>query len=325
MILVTFRHENAFYDDSYAVNTANLGPWADAVNEELIPHIDETFNTIPEPYARIQEGGSTGGCESAASVVFRPDLFGACFSSYPDSLDFHSHQDIPLYTTTNALVREDGSAIPSIRTYEKGSEIILATVMQENHRELTFGTLSRSIIGQWEIWNAVFGVQGLNDYPLKPWDKVTGEVYPKAVQYWRHMDLADYITTNWDNGLILGEVLENRMFIYVGTADDYFLNEGVAEFQSRVEAKGGSCWANFTYLEGEGHGGIYNLLDVWDYLELLQAWVQDHAPSGKMPLSTSLTTPSARGNRFDDVMAYGEHQAALARQSSPVIDGFYRG
>lgn len=115
MILVTFRHEAPFYDDSYAVNTANLGPYGDAINEELIPYIDENFNTIAEPYARIQEGGSTGGWVSAASLIFRPDVFGACFSSYPDSLDFHSHQDIKLYNATNAYIRADGSKIGSIR------------------------------------------------------------------------------------------------------------------------------------------------------------------------------------------------------------------
>lgn len=149
MILVTFRHEAPFYDDSYAVNTANMGPYGDAINDELIPHIDATFNTIAEPWARVQEGGSTGGWISAASVIYRPDLFGACFSSYPDSLDFHSHQDIPLYDSANAYHRPDGSSIGSIRTFENDTEVVLATVEQENHWELTFGTSSRSSL-QWE-------------------------------------------------------------------------------------------------------------------------------------------------------------------------------
>jgi hypothetical protein len=101
-IIVVFRHECPFYDDSYAVNTANIGPYGDAINDEMIPFIDQTFNTIAEPYARIQEGGSTGGWESAASLIFRPDLFGATFSSYPDSLDFRRHQAIHLQTSRNA-------------------------------------------------------------------------------------------------------------------------------------------------------------------------------------------------------------------------------
>jgi enterochelin esterase-like enzyme len=321
MILVTFRHENAFYDDSYAVNTANLGPWGDAINEELIPYLDKMFNTIPEPYARIQQGGSTGGWESAANLIFRPDLFGVCFSSYPDSMDFHRHQDIPLYTNKNAYTQAVGTPIVSIRTFENGTQIDLASVAQENHWELTYGTSTRSIGGQWDIWNAVFGVQGLNGYPLEPWDKVTGEIYPASVEYWKHMDLAEHVVSNWDNALNLGTVLKNRIFVYVGLEDDYFLNEGVAQFQSRVEAKGGSGWANFTYLEGKGHGGIYNLMNIWDYLEFLQTWVTDHAPTGKTPLAKSVTTKSAVGNKFKDVVDYGGHKAALARQAPPVLKG----
>lgn len=322
LILVTFRHENAFYDDSYAVNTANLGPWGDAINDELIPHLDKTFNTIAAPYARIQEGGSTGGWESIASVIYRPDLFGACFSSYPDSLDFHRHQDIPLYTNKNAYLRDDGlTPIISIRSFVDGKQVNEASVAQENHWEFTYGTSTRSIGGQWDVWNAVFGVQGLNNYPLEPWDKVTGEIYPEAVELWKPFDLANYITTNWNNTLNLGEVLKDRLHVYVGLQDTYFLNEGVAQFQMRVEEKGGKGWANFTYFEGKAHGGNYNLMNIWQLLEFYLKYVEDHAPGGKTPLSDTVTTAAARGNIFKDVIAFGGRAAALARQKDPVVSG----
>lgn len=319
IIIVSFRHEAPFYDDSYAVNNANLGPYGDAINDELIPLLDDTFNTIAEPYARIQDGGSTGGWISAASVVFRPDLFGACFSSYPDSLDFNSHQAIPLYTNANAYVFENGSAIPSIRTHDDdGNEEILATVELENHWELSFGTSSRSFL-QWDIWNTVFGVQGYNNYPLEPWDKVTGRIYPAAVKYWRHMDLSHYITDNWDNALNLGDVLRNRILVYVGTWDNYYLNLGVQEFENNVNGRGGAGWANVTILPEQEHGGNYRLLDTWDYLELVQSWVQNHAPDGETPLTSDLTSPSARGNRWEDVLAYGGREAAVTRLAPPKI------
>ncbi|CZT16150.1 uncharacterized protein RCC_01991 [Ramularia collo-cygni] len=319
LIMVTFRHETPFYDDSYAVNTANLGPYGDAINDELIPHIERLFNSIPAPYARIQDGGSTGGWESAANVVFRPDLFGACFSSYPDSLDFHKHQDIPLYTSKNAYTRPDGSKIASIREVINGTLTEVTTVEQENHWELTFGTSTRSAL-QWDIWNAVFGVQGLNNYPLEPWDKVTGEIYPDAVEYWKQMDLTEHIITNWDNEMNLGEVLKGRMFVYVGSYDTYFLNEGVEAFQKRVNAKGGEGWANVTILEGKIHGGNYNLLPTWEYLELVVGWVKDHAPNGKTPLEEARTGVSARGNLWEDVIARGGHEAAKQRQADPRIE-----
>lgn len=301
------------------MNNANLGPYGDAINDELIPLLDETFNTIAQPYARIQDGGSTGGWISAASVVFRPDLFGACFSSYPDSLDFRSHQAIPLYTNKNAYEFENGTAIPSIRTHsDDGEEEILASVAMENHWELSFGTSSRSFL-QWDIWNAVFGVQGYNNYPLEPWDKVTGDIYPRAVKYWRHMDLSHYITDNWDNAMRLGDVLKNRIFVYVGTWDNYYLNLGVGMFEENVNGRGGAGWANVTVLPEQPHGGNYRLLDAWDYLELVESWVKDHAPDGKTPLTADRTSSSARGNKWEDVLAYGGHEAALARQKPPKV------
>ncbi|OAL42979.1 hypothetical protein IQ07DRAFT_593491 [Pyrenochaeta sp. DS3sAY3a] len=319
LIMVTFRHENPFYDDSYAVNTANLGPYGDAINDELIPYIEELFNTIQSPYARIQEGGSTGGWESIANLIFRPDLFGACFSSYPDSLDFHKHQDIELYSATNAYVRSNGSFVPSIRTHRNGTEIILATVAQENHWELTFGTNTRSS-NQWDVWNAVFGIQGYNNYPLEPWDKVTGEIYPEAVEHWKHMDLSDYVVSNWNNSRNLGKALAGRIFVYVGTWDNYYLNEGVQEFQKRTDAVGGPGWANITILPEKPHGGYYQDRKIWDYLELVYEWIQDHGPSGTKPLDPSAVRPHTRGNVWEEVIARGGRSAAVARQKVPCLE-----
>src|SRR5690242_2679087 len=317
-IVVTFRHEAPYYDDSYAVNTANLGPYGDAINEELIPYIEKNFHTIRAPYARVQDGGSTGGWESIANVVYRPDLFGVCFSSYPDSLDFHRHQDIELYTATNAYQRADGSYVPSIRTFVNGTQEILATVAQENHWELTFGTSSRSF-NQWDIWNAVFGVQGYNGYPLEPWDKVTGEIYSEAVAYWKPFDLSDYIVTNFKSSRNLGAALAGRIFVYVGTWDNYFLNEGVVEFQKRTDAVGGPGWANVTILPEKPHGGNYQSREIWDYLELVERWVKDHAPDGPSPLSPASTALSTRGNVWEEVIKHGGRQAAVKRQEEPKI------
>ncbi|KAK5637333.1 hypothetical protein RRF57_013045 [Xylaria bambusicola] len=318
LIIVAFRHEAPYYDDSYGVNTANLGPYGDAINDELIPYIDKIFNTVAEPYARVQDGGSTGGWISAASVIFRPDLFGACFSSYPDSLDFHMHQAIALYSNKNAYENANGDTINSIRTFDNDTEIILASTAQENHWELVFGTSSRSSL-QWDIWNAVFGIQGLNGYPLEPWDKVTGEIYPESVEYWKEMDLSNYIASNWDSAKNLGEVLRGRIYVYVGTHDNYFLNGGVSEFEKNVNGLGGPNWANVTIAPGQNHGGNYQRRATWDYLELVASWIQDHSPEGKTPLSKKFTKSSSRGNRFEDVIRVGGHGAALKRQANPVL------
>lgn len=233
-------------------------------------------------------------------------------------MDFHKHQAIPLYNSTNAYKYPNGSDIPSIREFVNGTQQVLASTATENHWELTFGTSSRSSL-QWDIWNAVFGVQGLNGYPLEPWNKVTGEIYPEAVKYWESMDLAHHIVTNWNSSLRLGEVLRDRVHISVGTWDDYFLNEGVAEFKSRVETLGGQDWATISILPEKTHGGFYLGMEAWDYLELVKRWVDDHAPDGATPLHANLTLGTSRGNTWNEVIGRGGHQAALARQSDPVI------
>jgi len=255
-------------------------------------------------------------------LIYRPDLFGYCFSSYPDSLDFHRHQDIELYTAANAYQRADGSFVPSIRSFVNGTEVVKATVAFENHWELTFGTASRSS-NQWDAWNAVFGVQGYNNYPLEPWDKVTGEIYPEAVEYWKPYDLSNYITSNWNNSLNLGKNLAGRVFVYVGSWDTYYLNEGVMEFQKRTDAIGGAGWANVTILPEKSHLGNYQLREIWNYLEFLEAWIHDHGPNGTQPLSESVTPSSSRGNRWDDVIKRGGRAAAVARQAPPTIDAEY--
>ena len=118
------------------------------------------------------------------------------------------------------------------------------------------------------VWNTVFGAQGLNGYPLEvrsqpqplftplletrtqinpqlqPWNKVTGEIYPEAVEYWKPFDLSHYITSNWANAKNLGQVLRGRIFVYVGSHDNYYLNEGVERFQQNVDSFGGAGWVS---------------------------------------------------------------------------------
>jgi hypothetical protein len=42
-LVIEIEHANPCYDDSYAVNSANLGPYGDAINRELVPEIERRF------------------------------------------------------------------------------------------------------------------------------------------------------------------------------------------------------------------------------------------------------------------------------------------
>ena len=97
MIIVHFYHPTPYYDDSYAVNSENCGPYGDAIREELIPYIEENYRIIREPWARILFGCSTGGWISLALQVFHPDFFGGTWTMAPDPVDFSALQLINIY------------------------------------------------------------------------------------------------------------------------------------------------------------------------------------------------------------------------------------
>src|SRR5262249_53392302 len=90
------------YHDSYGVNSANNGPFGDAIIKELIPAVESRFRTIALPYARLLTGGSTGGWISLAHQVLYPDFYGGVWSLCPDAVDFRYHQIVNIYSDANA-------------------------------------------------------------------------------------------------------------------------------------------------------------------------------------------------------------------------------
>lgn len=73
MIHVLVQHPTPYFDDSYAVNSANNGPYGDAITKDLIPYIERRFRGIGQGWARVVTGGSTGGWEALGVQVLSPD------------------------------------------------------------------------------------------------------------------------------------------------------------------------------------------------------------------------------------------------------------
>ena len=96
-LVIEIQHANPYYDDSYAVNSANLGPYGDAINKELIPYIEKKFRGLGTGWARFTYGGSTGGWEALATQVFYPDMYNGAFAACPDPIDFRAYTVINLY------------------------------------------------------------------------------------------------------------------------------------------------------------------------------------------------------------------------------------
>src|SRR5277367_6683232 len=182
ILIVEIQHANQFYDDSYAVNSANLGPYGDAIETELIPYIEKHFRGIGQGWARFLYGGSTGGWEALAAQMFYPDHYNGTFAACPDPVDFRAYTVVNLYQDKNAYFIEGPHrkvAQPATRDYLGR---VFATQQDANYYELALGEKSRSG-EQWDIWQAVFSPVGADGYPAPIFDKVTGVIDPKIAEY----------------------------------------------------------------------------------------------------------------------------------------------
>ena len=229
VLLIKIQHANPYYDDSYAVNSANLGPYGDAITYELIPHIEKIFRGIGEGWARCLYGGSTGGWEALAAQVFYPEEYNACYAACPDPIDFRQYCLINLYEDNNAYYVEGKwkkTPRPAHRDY-LGQ--VTASIKDNNHRELALGTHSRSG-DQWDIWEAVYSPMGEDGYPKRIWDKKTGVIDKQVAAYWReNYDLRYILERDW---VTLGPKLEGKVHIYCGDMDNYYLNNAVYLMES---------------------------------------------------------------------------------------------
>ena len=223
VIMVNIQHANPYYDDSYAVNSENLGPYGDAITYELIPYIEKTYRGIG-PWARGLYGGSTGGWETLGAQVFYPDDYNGAFVNCPDPIDFRRFTNVNIYEDKNAYFIEGPwrrTPRPGYRDYLGQT---LATIEQMNTRELVLGTKSRSG-GQWDIWEAVYSPVAADGYPQRIWDKRTGVIDPKVAAYWRdHYDLVHIMERDWAT---LGPKLRGKLTLNAGLSDNVFLNNAV--------------------------------------------------------------------------------------------------
>ncbi|MBS1545027.1 MAG: hypothetical protein JST14_15430 [Bacteroidetes bacterium] len=223
-LVVEIQHATPYYDDSYAVNSANMGPYGDAIMYELLPEIEKLFRGIGQGWARFTYGGSTGGWEALAAQMFYPEEFNGCFAACPDPIDFRAFSLVDIYKDKNAFWYEsDFKKVPrpSHRNY-LGQ--IQATMEENNHYELVLGTHGRSG-EQWDIWEAVFSPQGDDGYPKRIFNKETGEIDRSVADYWKeNYDLRYILERDWKT---LGPKLVGKIHIFCGDMDNYYLNDAV--------------------------------------------------------------------------------------------------
>lgn len=224
-IAIEIQHANPFYDDSYAVNSENIGPYGDAITYELIPHIEKEFRGIGEGWARFTYGGSTGGWEALAVQVKYPEEYNGCFAACPDPIDFRAYTTVNIYEDENAYFIKG----PFRTTERVGKRNYLGHVSSMlkdmNYKELALGGNKSRSGDQWDIWQAVYSPIGEDGYPKPIWDKYSGEIDKEVASYWKeNFDLRYIMERDWEK---IGDKLEGKIHIYCGDMDNYYLNNAV--------------------------------------------------------------------------------------------------
>jgi hypothetical protein len=238
------------FGDPYQVNSANSGPYGDAVTQELIPYVEKRFRGIGEPYARVLDGASTGGWVSLGLQVFYPDFFNGAWSHAPDPVDFRAYELINIYEDENAYANGNGFERPAAR--ERNGDVRY-TVRHECQLERVLGWGDRwELSGKdWCAWNATFGPRGPDGLPRPLWDGVTGKIDRGVVEHWKSYDLRQVLQKDWRT---LGPKLRGKLHVWVGEADDYFLNNAVHLLDDFLRRAKPAYEGTITYGPGGGHG-----------------------------------------------------------------------
>lgn len=287
VIIITIQHSTPYYDDSYAVNSASMGPYGDAITYELVPFIEAKFRGIGEGWSRFTYGGSTGGWEALAVQVMYPKEYNGCFAACPDPIDFRAYTVVNIYEDENAyyVVGDHRKVLrPGIRDYLGH---IKTNLRDMNYRELALGSKSRSG-QQWDIWEAVYSPQGDDGYPVRMWDKKTGEIDHEVAKYWQeNYDLRYIMERDWE---MLGPDLEGKINIYCGEMDNYYLNNAVYLMEEFLEsttdpyyggdvdygARDEHCWNG----DHENPNAISRLRYNTMYMSKILKRIEESAPKG---------------------------------------------
>lgn len=255
VIAITLEQATPYFADSYSTNSANDGPYGDAIVQEVIPYLEQHFRIIGKPYARQVEGASTSGWQTLALELQHPDFFGGAWVLQPDPIDFRHYQLTNIYSDSNAFAIPSGQFESAERQFQRTTEgQVVLTTRELSRFEDVLGSHGRSGY-QLEAWEAVYGPVGADGYPMGVWDKKTGAIDHQVAAYMRDhgYDLRAYAQRNWST---LGPKLAGKLHFFAGDMDNYYLNLAVYDFQDLVDSTANPhSDADFTYGRPmKGHG-----------------------------------------------------------------------
>lgn len=250
VLLVEIQHPTPFYDLSYGVNSANTGPYGDAIQYELIPEIERRFRGLGQGWARFLFGGSAGGWTAMAAQIFYPDEYNGAWVACPDPIDFRHLGTIDIYRDRNAHFDVSRYKRTPRAAHRNAAGHINATIEEQVHFERALGSRGRST-DQWDAWESVYSPVGDDGYPRRLWNRDTGEIDPVTAAHWReHYDLGHILRRDWAK---LAPKLRGKLRLYTGERDNYYLDNAVYVVEEFLRSAEPSADAVIAYGERAEH------------------------------------------------------------------------
>ena len=234
-VAIAMEQSSPYFLEAYSVDSANNGPYGQAITQELIPYLEKKFRLIPQPYARIVQGASTGGWESLAMQLHYPDYFGGAWVFNPDPIAFTHYQQMNIYEDENAFSVQMSPFQSTERPFRRTVEgQVTHTFRQLAQLEATMGSKGRSGY-QLDGWQSVHGPVGPDGYSALLFDKRTGKIDRSVAEYMREhgYDLTEYARRHWPT---LGPKLVGKLNFFSGEMDNFYLNLAVYDFQEMLKA-----------------------------------------------------------------------------------------
>ncbi len=278
-VAITLEQYSPYFFESYVLNSANNGPWGDAITKELMPYLEKKFRLIDQPYGRIVEGASTGGWESLALQLHYPDMFGGAWIFNPDPIDFTRWGVADIYREPNMFEYRVSEWQTAERPFRRTREGLPGLSMRDLSKlELMLGDRGRGFY-QLAVWQSTYGPTDKDGYPRALFDPLTGVIDREVAEYYRTngFDLTHYAKTNWAK---LAPKLSGKLNFFAGEQDEFFLNLGVYKFEEMVREVGGANYPiRFEYgRPKKGHN--WHHTDWTGVIKEMGAHVRKNAPAG---------------------------------------------
>jgi S-formylglutathione hydrolase FrmB len=226
-------------------DSANNGPWGKALTEEFIPFLEKEFRLVPQSWARLVTGHSSGGWSSLWLQLKYPNVFGGVWSTAPDPVDFRDFQMINLYASNQNMFKDEKE---KDRPIGRRGDTPFLFYKPFSDMEIVMGRG-----GQLGSFEAVFSERDSQGNPKKLWDRKTGVIDNDTLESWKKYDIRLLVENNKD--ALFGK-LKNKIHVYMGDKDSFYL-EGATRLLGDTLKKLGSD-ATVVLFAGKDHS---NLMD----------------------------------------------------------------